>query len=229
MPTALLIDAAGTLIKTAEPVGEIYASHVHRHGAHIPAGAITESFATLFATAPAPAFADHPDGDTAEKVRWRELVQGVLRHTGPEGAAFADSEQFAPCFEDLYAHYALPEAWLAFSDTVPFLETAAPSYRLAVVSNFDQRLHRVFAGLGLTGYFELLLTSAEARASKPDPAIFRHALSTLGLSADQVAHVGDCPRADLAGAKSAGIRAFHLQRPKMGLPDFLDFCHSEPK
>jgi putative hydrolase of the HAD superfamily len=228
MPTALLIDAAGTLIQTAEPVGEIYSSYFLKHGAALPASTITESFSTVFKASPAPAFGDHPDGDIAEKVRWKGLVHTVLHHAGPEGAALADSDQFAPCFEALYAHYALPEAWILFPDTLPFLESASPSYRLAVVSNFDQRLHHVFKGLGLTPYFEFILTSAAARASKPDPAIFHHALATLGLPPSETAHVGDCPRADLAGAKSAGIPAFHLKRPELGLPDFLDFCRSQP-
>ncbi len=70
------------------------------------------------------------------------------------------------------------------------------------------------------------LTSAAARASKPDPSIFHQALRTLQSTPPEAAHVGDGPRADLEGA-AAGIPAFLVDRPTHGLPEFLDFCRSQ--
>ena len=50
-----------------------------------------------------------------------------------------------------------------------------------------------------------VVTSAEAGAPKPDPAIFRLALTRLGVSPERALHVGDSP-ADEEGAHAAGMQ-----------------------
>jgi HAD superfamily hydrolase (TIGR01509 family) len=72
----------------------------------------------------------------------------------------------------------------------------------AVVSNWDIGLHGHLRRLGL----DLpVVTSAEAGAPKPDPAIFRLALARLGVAPDRALHVGDSP-ADEEGARAAGMQ-----------------------
>jgi putative hydrolase of the HAD superfamily len=75
--------------------------------------------------------------------------------------------------------------------------------KLAVVSNWD---------IGLRGYVQQLgldvpvITSAEAGAAKPHPAVFELALSRLGVSDPaRAVHVGDSD-ADAEGAAAAGLR-----------------------
>ena len=73
---------------------------------------------------------------------------------------------------------------------------------LAVVSNWDcslpGHLHR--AGI----HIDVVVTCAEARAAKPDPAIFRTTLERLGVTAGRTLHVGD-QLEDEAGALAAGL------------------------
>jgi HAD superfamily hydrolase (TIGR01493 family) len=72
----------------------------------------------------------------------------------------------------------------------------------AVVSNWDIGLRGHLRRLGL----DLpVVTSAEAGAPKPDPAIFRLALARLGVAPDRALHVGDSP-ADEEGARAAGMQ-----------------------
>jgi putative hydrolase of the HAD superfamily len=72
----------------------------------------------------------------------------------------------------------------------------------AVVSNWDIGLHDHLRTLGI----ELpVVTSAEAGAPKPDPAIFRLALERLGAGPDEAVHVGDSAD-DEAGARAVGMR-----------------------
>ena len=63
-------------------------------------------------------------------------------------------------------------------------------------------------GRGLLPLFDHWSFSDEVGVYKPDPAIFRHALSGLGDPApDRVAHIGDRIRTDVAGARGMGMIA----------------------
>jgi FMN phosphatase YigB (HAD superfamily) len=59
----------------------------------------------------------------------------------------------------------------------------------------------------LLQYFDHWSFSDEVGVYKPDPAIFEHALTGLGATADRAAHVGDLRRTDVAGAQQMGMVA----------------------
>jgi FMN phosphatase YigB (HAD superfamily) len=82
-------------------------------------------------------------------------------------------------------------------------DLAQAGLKLAVVSNWDISLAGYLRRLGL----DLpVITSAEAGAAKPDPAVFRLALSRLGVNEPaRAVHVGDSD-ADAEGAAAAGLR-----------------------
>ena len=84
--------------------------------------------------------------------------------------------------------------------------------RLAVVSNWDVSLHDVLERTGLRGLVDVVVISAELGVAKPDPAIFRAALDRLGASAADAMHVGDSVEADVAGARAAGLEAVLVAR-----------------
>lgn len=80
--------------------------------------------------------------------------------------------------------------------------------RLGIVSNV---LHETGHGarsllekLGVAGYFDAVVLSAEHPWSKPRPEPFRLALRTLGVRASEAAHVGDLTY-DIVGARRAGL------------------------
>ena len=82
---------------------------------------------------------------------------------------------------------------------------------VGMVSNtgrtWGRYLRQVQDALGIGEFFDVRVFSDEVGVRKPDRAIFRTALKDLGLPADRVVHVGDDVDADVAGAKSAGMRA----------------------
>ena len=100
-----------------------------------------------------------------------------------------------------------------FADVIPALDAvAARGLRCAVVSNWDCSLPAVLAQLGIAERFAMVSVSAVMGFRKPDPRIFEHALAALGVQPEQAIHVGDDPRRDVDGARSAGLRAVLIDR-----------------
>jgi putative hydrolase of the HAD superfamily len=88
----------------------------------------------------------------------------------------------------------------------------AAGARLAVVSNWDISLHDVLERTRLRALVDVVVISAELGAAKPDPAIFRTALDRLGATATEAIHVGDSVEHDVAGARAAGLEAVLVAR-----------------
>lgn len=82
--------------------------------------------------------------------------------------------------------------------------------RLGVVSNSDGRVEEALEVAGLRGYFDVVVDSTLAGVEKPDPAIFRLALATLGVPPESALYVGDLYEVDVVGARAAGIEAVLL-------------------
>ena len=80
-------------------------------------------------------------------------------------------------------------------------------------------LRRYLEHHGLLRYFDHWSFSDEVGVFKPDPAIFAHAASGLGVDAPSAfAHVGDLRRTDVGGATAAGWTAVRYR----GLNDDVD-------
>jgi len=211
---AVLFDAGDTLFRVRGSVGEIYATVAARHGVAVAAPAIEQSFRAAFRRMPPLAFPDAPEAALPQReyAWWKELVATV----------FCDARvaEFDAFFADLFAHFARSDAWELFPDTEPALSTLrARGLRLGIVSNFDGRLTRICEGLGIAGYFDALVMSGRAGAAKPDPKVFKVALSRLGVDAAEVVHVGDSEKEDLAGARASGLHAILIDRGEASTSD----------
>jgi ribonucleotide monophosphatase NagD (HAD superfamily) len=79
-----------------------------------------------------------------------------------------------------------------------------------------------------TGAYVAALEFATGRRAilggKPATSFFRQACARLGLPADQVAMIGDDPRADISGARRAGLRTVLVSGGKTD-PAELDGLH----
>jgi putative hydrolase of the HAD superfamily len=101
----------------------------------------------------------------------------------------------------------------AFPDAAPALrELRERGLRLVVASNWDCSLREVLESAGLLELVDDAVSSAEAGAAKPDPAVFRAALTAAGCEPEEAVHVGDSEENDVAGARAAGVRAVLLDR-----------------
>jgi len=80
-------------------------------------------------------------------------------------------------------------------------------YRLAVISNSDGHIADLFERVGLADCFETITDSGNVGFQKPHPEIFRAALRSLDVAAEQSVYIGDVYSIDVAGALAAGMQA----------------------
>lgn len=78
-------------------------------------------------------------------------------------------------------------------------------YRLGLVSNRSQPMNELVDELGLSGYFELILTAGEVGWYKPDPRLLRYAAEQLQADPSESVYIGDNFYADVLGARAAGM------------------------
>ncbi len=204
---AVTFDAVGTLIEPREPVGQTYARIARQHGVRLNPELLEARFREAYGNAPPLCFPDLGEEAVShlEQEWWREVVRAVF-----SGVPWATVDRI---FADLFRFYGGGEAWRVFSDVVPTLsELERRGIRRCVVSNFDARLFRVCADLGLAPRFDAIVVSSRAGAAKPAPEIFFRALAPLRVRPEQAVHVGDSWREDVLGAQAAGMRALWIDR-----------------
>lgn len=191
--TALWVDAAGTLLHPASPVAEVYAEHARALGHRVDSEEVARRLG--------PAMRTHRSLRRGDRT-WRRYWQAVVATSvGVDDPA---------CFEQLYAHYERPEAWCVAADARACLELLRTrGVRVALISNWDDRLRATLEGMELVSAFDALLISGEEGVEKPDPEIFLRAAGRLGVRPECSLMVGDDPDFDAVGARSVG--AFVIQ------------------
>jgi len=223
MPRAIFFDAAGTLIRLTKSVGAHYALVAQRQGLALDPDKLTRAFAIIWREMPLRPATGEPREDD-DKGWWRELVERLLDRVSP-GIDPLDRDTF---FEAAYGYFAEAGVWELYPEVREVIETLAPRYQLAVISNFDGRLRVILERLSITQYFRHIFVSSELGADKPDPMIFQRALRVSGLRPEEVLHAGDDPDRDWAAAEAAGLGVFRLKRPENTLRDLLAALRPRP-
>lgn len=201
---AVIFDAAGTLIRTREPVGDTYARFAREFGVELPGARVDEAFHRVFAAAPPNVYPGEPMARSAELERrwWWERVRETFRATD-QMVRFDDFDGF---FEALWRHFASIDAWeLAVGARAALEDLHERRYLLAVLSNFDQRLRPLLRDMGIHDVFEAVTLPADAGAAKPERLIFDILLKRLGVANHRCVYVGDHAEQDLRASKTAGL------------------------
>jgi len=107
----------------------------------------------------------------------------------------------------------IPYRMTLYDDVLGTMETLRNrGITLGVISNMDRPGGLVGAELGLNTKVDFVLTSMDAKATKPDPQIFLAALDRAKTSYESVIHVGDQYKSDVQGALSVGIYPILIDR-----------------
>jgi putative hydrolase of the HAD superfamily len=188
---AVTVDAMGTLVDLDHPVERLADALVTR-GPERSRGQVAEAFRHEVAF-----YLEHKldarDAESLAALRRncaRVFLEGAEADLDPGdfSADFVDAMVIAPVDGAVAAVERLRSAGLA----------------LACVSDWDVGLEEQLAKIGIDRLFDSIVTSAEAGAPKPEPALFEAALGRLGVAPGRALHVGDGD-GDRVGASVAGM------------------------
>lgn len=217
MIRAIVFDAAGTLFYLTRTVGDHYAYVGREVGLNLDAQQLEGAFHAAWQQMPRRPAIDSPR-ENDDQDWWRELVGRVFDRVAPS-LSEVDRDNF---FAIAYEHFAEAGVWKLYPDVLDALRQLRERFQLAVISNFDGRLRLILQHLGISRYFSHIFVSSELGADKPDPEIFRRAITIMHLKPDEVVHVGDDPERDWKAAAAVGLLVFRLDRPKNSLRDLLN-------
>jgi putative hydrolase of the HAD superfamily len=201
---AVLFDAVATLIRPWPSVGSVYARAAAPHGLRCPARALEAAFGPAYRELSPGRFFGRSGLQTSEPRERRWWARVVSRTFERAGCGTPPPEAVAAGLEA----FARGAAWRPCPGAVATLaRLRSRGLKIALVSNYDARLHRVVEELGLKAYFDAVVVSSEAGWAKPSPRVYQVALAALGVAPGEALMVGDRPVEDAAGATTAGLGA----------------------
>lgn len=110
-----------------------------------------------------------------------------------------------------------------YRDAIPVLESLKKDYRLIVISSATRHfLDLKLAEENILQYFEAAYSmSDDFNTMKKEPEIYREICKKLGITTDEIVHVGDSRTHDYENPTKAGIKAFLLERKAVEKQDFV--------
>jgi putative hydrolase of the HAD superfamily len=192
----ILLDAGGVLVF---PNWDRVSDTLARHGIHVAADALRAAEPQAkFAIDTASHVAASSDADRGS--RYFRLVF--------TGAGLPPDAPIDDALNDLWAYHSEHNLWEDVpADVRPALDhLRALGVRLAIASNANGALHRLFDRLDLTRYFTTICDSCVEGVEKPDPRFFEIVLARARAARETTIHVGDLYHVDVAGARKAGLR-----------------------
>ena len=207
MTRAVFFDVDFTLIYPGPALqGEGYGQFCARHGVAVD----TSRFRAAVASA-APVL-DEVKARNYDAQLFIDYTRTIIEHMGGRGPG---AELAA---RDIYDEWAACRHFFLYEDVEPALkELAAAGLKMGLISNTQRPLDEFAAHFALHDLFSTAVSSAELGFLKPHPAIFRAALSAVGVPAAEAVMVGDSVKADIEGARQIGMQAVLLRRSGAGL------------
>lgn len=155
---------------------------------------------------------DRPHPKLSDPETWWALVQAIfVAGLQAEGMTHARSEEIANIFRQRYTDGSI--VWTLCPDVVSVLTRLAnEGWRHVILSNHVPELPAIVEGVGLGALVDTVISSANVGYEKPHPEIFALARRLCG-NPQELWMVGDNPRADVEGARAAGIPGILVQHP----------------
>lgn len=146
-----------------------------------------------------------------------EVVRLALENIG------VDNQDLARRIGDTY-HALRDQHIKPFDDAVTTVQWLRErGCRLALLTNGGRagQRHKIDR-FSLAPLFDVILVEGEVGFGKPDPRIYKHALSALDVAADQSWMVGDNLEWDVLGPQREGIAGIWIDARGQGLPEGHD-------
>jgi putative hydrolase of the HAD superfamily len=199
----LLFDLYGTLIdiETDEGMEEIYRGIAHfltYHGVHLHRWEVRDHYYRIMHQQ------RDQSGEEYPEIVVEEIWDALLKEQGmrPASARFRLTTILAQLYRGISR-----KRLRSYPGVKETLDILRGSYRLALVSDAQPCFARPeVLAVGLEGYFDPVVISAEHGFRKPDPRLFKAALEGLTLTPQEVVFVGNDMHRDIFGASRLGIK-----------------------
>lgn len=146
-------------------------------------------------------------GERLATIRYESLVEAAAEAAG-------DDDSLGDELTELYFSIRHGPA-SPFDDACDCLEQlSGMGVRLAVVTNGNSDL----VGLGLAGYFEVIVVGPDIGMAKPEARIYAEVSNRLGVTPSELACVGDDPVKDVAAPQRLGWKGVWNDRKVVTLP-----------
>jgi len=207
---AVLFDAGFTLLEPVRAVGDVYYEKALTYSSDLDHDAFHARLNHLWGKLRDEYRSRSPDlasSEEMERTAWRDFTAEVAR---PFPSLFASHLDW---LSELVIHFDHPRAWRPMEGTEEMLSSLrAKGMRIGIVSNWHSALHEILRGHAITSHCEFVSISSEVGRKKPHPEIFAHAIKSLRMPTERIAHVGDSWDEDVMGAINAGLRAIYFSR-----------------
>jgi len=203
----ILFDLYGTLIdiETDESLEEIYRSIAHfltYHGIYLHRWEVRDRYYEIMKQQKEERGEEYPEIDV------EAIWNSFLRQEGI-GAPLA-RRQLATILAQIYRGISRKLLQL-YPDVKSVLNKLRPTYRMALVSD-AQPCYALpeMKAVGLEGYFDPIIISADYGFRKPDARLIKKALDTMKLVPAEVICVGNDMYRDIYGGSQLGIKTIFI-------------------
>ncbi len=194
---AVFFDAEGTLFQIHPSVGHIYARICKEYGLQVPPKEMEKRFREVFGRLNRGGKA-RPEECLAY---WRHIFRETVTSFGP-------LDRLEEAFEKCYWAFATAKNFVLSPGAREVLASLrAQKKKLALVSNWDERLRHLVLDFGLQEFFDALIISCEVGYAKPDPTIYLLACQKLQIKPSKGLMIGDQLEDDVLAARRAGLWA----------------------
>jgi putative hydrolase of the HAD superfamily len=226
MIKAIISDIYTTLIdiKTDEDVSDAYrrlAAYLKYQGVYLSANELKWFFFEKKSLLKKYSKEAYPETDY-RRVWYEILRENQYAYSGPD----IDKSTIVPDIVKLHRALTVEKIKL-YRGVYETLAGLKPRYKLGIVS--DSQVDHAYPELkmlGIEGFFESIIVSAEFGFRKPDVRLFNECLRRLGVKPQESVYIGNDTFRDVKGAKDAGmvgvlIMTEHGKKDKsIAAPDF---------
>ncbi len=197
---AVLFDLGGTLIKS-QPVSEVMANILKAHGIERSVEEVER------ARGLAEKDVDIEEMPVLGDAFWHKWNMQVLEHLGVRN----EKVRLAKRISEVWWQYCSVELYPDTQETLRRLRQKGLKIGL-VTNGLVSDVREILSRVGLTGLFDVEITSDLVGRMKPSREMFLQALKELSLSPQEVIFVGDHVEYDYRGAKKCGLRTWLVDR-----------------
>ncbi len=138
-------------------------------------------------------------------------LQYALRQAGFNG----DARDLAEQAFSVFLHWRHQVEYMPAVEEV--LTDLSERYRLAALTNGNAEVER----LSIAAHFSYAQNAERLGLKKPDPLYYQSALDALEVRPEEVIHIGDHPRHDVAAARALGIHTIWIDFGALPWPEDL--------